>query len=106
MSYFKRILWTDHFAIGLLELSGHVGKTKTGQLSVFITDGFELLAPCLHHIPTRSGLKDPEKRFRNRHLDFLVNREGLENLRKRSQVMLSVCLIQGWRWFYLDYPIA
>ncbi|KAF9314495.1 hypothetical protein BG003_004113 [Podila horticola] len=70
-----------------VQLSGHVGKTKTGQLSVFITDGFELLAPCLHHIPTRSGLKDPEKRFRNRHLDFLVNREGLENLRKRSQVI-------------------
>ncbi|KAG0015991.1 hypothetical protein BGZ81_011436 [Podila clonocystis] len=70
-----------------VQLSGHIGKTKTGQLSVFITDGFELLAPCLHHIPTRSGLKDPEKRFRNRHLDFLVNREGLENLRKRSQVI-------------------
>ncbi|KAG0363168.1 hypothetical protein BG005_002683 [Podila minutissima] len=70
-----------------VQMSGHVGKTKTGQLSVFITDGFELLAPCLHPIPTRSGLKDPEKRFRNRHLDFLVNREGLENLRKRSQVI-------------------
>ncbi|KAF9377453.1 hypothetical protein CPB97_010194 [Podila verticillata] len=70
-----------------VQLSGHVGKTKTGQLSVFITDGFELLAPCLHPIPTRTGLMDPEKRFRNRHLDFLVNREGLENLRKRSRVI-------------------
>ncbi|KAF9211696.1 hypothetical protein BGZ59_007724 [Podila verticillata] len=70
-----------------VQLSGYVGKTKTGQLSVFITDGFELLAPCLHPIPTRTGLMDPEKRFRNRHLDFLVNREGLENLRKRSRVI-------------------
>ncbi|KAF9427892.1 hypothetical protein BGZ94_003917 [Podila epigama] len=58
-----------------VQLSGHVGKTKTGQLSIFITDGFELLSPCLHPIPTRSGLRDPEKRFRNRHLDFLVNLE-------------------------------
>ncbi|KAG9070801.1 hypothetical protein KI688_008342 [Linnemannia hyalina] len=69
------------------ELTGHVGKTKTGQLSVFITEGFELLSPCLHPIPTRSGLKDPEKRFRNRHLDFLVNRDGLDILRKRTQVI-------------------
>ncbi|KAG0061437.1 hypothetical protein BGZ89_011447 [Linnemannia elongata] len=71
----------------IVQLTGHVGKTKTGQLSVFITEGFELLSPCLHPIPTRSGLKDPEKRFRNRHLDFLVNRDGLEVLRKRSQVI-------------------
>jgi hypothetical protein len=73
-----------------LELTGHVGKTKTGQLSVFITEDFELLSPCLHAIPTRSGLKDPEKRFRNRHLDFLVNRDGLDVLRKRTQVF-NIC---------------
>ncbi|KAG0348483.1 hypothetical protein BG004_005095 [Podila humilis] len=71
----------------IVELSGHVGKTKTGQLSVFITEGFRLLSPCLHSIPHRTGLVDPEKRFRNRHLDFLVNREGLANLRKRSEVI-------------------
>ncbi|KAK3843986.1 MAG: hypothetical protein J3R72DRAFT_473586 [Linnemannia gamsii] len=71
----------------IVQLTGHVGKTKTGQLSVFITEDFELLSPCLHPIPTRSGLKDPEKRFRNRHLDFLVNRDGLDVLRKRTQVI-------------------
>ncbi|KAG0198585.1 hypothetical protein BGX28_007974 [Mortierella sp. GBA30] len=71
----------------IVQLTGHVGKTKTGQLSVFITEAFELLSPCLHSIPTRSGLKDPEKRFRNRHLDFLVNRDSLEILKKRREVI-------------------
>ncbi|KAF9924151.1 hypothetical protein FBU30_005819 [Linnemannia zychae] len=71
----------------IIRLTGHVGKTKTGQLSVFITEEFELLSPCLHPIPIRSGLRDPEKRFRNRHLDFLVNRDGLDVLRKRTQVI-------------------
>ncbi|KAF9120802.1 hypothetical protein BGW39_011095 [Mortierella sp. 14UC] len=71
----------------IVQLTGYVGKTKTGQLSVFITEDFELLSPCLHAIPTRSGLRDPEKRFRNRHLDFLVNRDGLDILRKRTQVI-------------------
>ncbi|KAF9175904.1 hypothetical protein BGX21_010706 [Mortierella sp. AD011] len=71
----------------IVQLTGHLGKTKTGQLSIFITDSFELLAPCLHSIPTRSGLKDPEKRFRNRHLDFLVNQDALEIMKKRRDVI-------------------
>ncbi|KAF9206127.1 hypothetical protein BGZ49_002954 [Haplosporangium sp. Z 27] len=71
----------------IVQMTGYVGKTKTGQLSVFITDAFELLAPCLHSIPIRSGLKDPEKRFRNRHLDFLVNKDALELMKKRRDVI-------------------
>ncbi|KAG0001691.1 hypothetical protein BGZ79_004301 [Entomortierella chlamydospora] len=71
----------------IVQLTGHVGKTKTGQLSIFITDSFELLAPCLHSIPTRSGLKDPEKRFRNRYLDFLVNQDALGIMKKRRDVI-------------------
>ncbi|KAF9083427.1 hypothetical protein BGX23_011494 [Mortierella sp. AD031] len=70
-----------------VQLTGHIGRTKMGQLSVFITERFELLSPCLQVIPARSGLKDPEKRFRNRHLDFLVNRDGLDIIRKRTQVI-------------------
>jgi len=31
-------------------------------------------------------LRDPEKRFRRRHLDFLVNRESIETLKKRRDV--------------------
>ncbi|KAI1317512.1 hypothetical protein EDD11_008319 [Mortierella claussenii] len=71
----------------VVQLTGYVGRTKTGQLSVFITEDFELLSPCLHAIPTRSGLKDPEKRFRNRHLDFLVNRDALDVMKKRRDVI-------------------
>ncbi|GJJ73666.1 lysyl-tRNA synthetase, class II [Entomortierella parvispora] len=71
----------------IVQLTGYVGRTKTGQLSVFITDSYDLLAPCLHAIPTRSGLRDPEKRFRRRHLDFLVNRESIETLKKRRDVI-------------------
>ncbi|KAF9431743.1 hypothetical protein BGZ76_011751 [Entomortierella beljakovae] len=76
----------------IVQLAGHVGKTKTGQLSIFITDEFKLLSPCLHPIPTRSGLKDPEKRFRNRHLDFLVNQDALQILKKRGESSLLITL--------------
>ncbi|KAF9969712.1 hypothetical protein BGZ73_007805 [Actinomortierella ambigua] len=70
-----------------IQLTGYVGKTKTGQLSVFVTDALQLLSPCLHSLPTKTGLRDPEKRFRNRHLDFLINPEGVDKLRKRSEII-------------------
>ncbi|KAI8602332.1 hypothetical protein EDD21DRAFT_442956 [Dissophora ornata] len=71
----------------IVELTGFIGKSKKGTLTVFITGDFKLLSPCLHSLPIRSGLSNPEVRFRNRHLDFLVNRGALEIIRKRSEVI-------------------
>ncbi|ORY02158.1 lysyl-tRNA synthetase [Basidiobolus meristosporus CBS 931.73] len=71
----------------IVKITGIPGKTNTGQMSVFITKEFELLSPCLHDLPLHTGLKDPEKRFRNRHLDFLVNREAVDILRNRAKII-------------------
>lgn len=46
----------------------------------------KVLSPCLKDIP-RSGLKDPEKRFRARYLDLLVNPESAKILRTRTQII-------------------
>lgn len=67
--------------------SGFTGKTNTGEMSVFATHPIELLSPCLHTIPSKSGLVDPQKRFRNRYLDLLVNSHAKNNLRVRAQVL-------------------
>ncbi|KAI8078919.1 uncharacterized protein BX664DRAFT_269897 [Halteromyces radiatus] len=69
----------------IFAFTGVVGKTKHGQLSIFANQ-LQMLVPCLHDIP-RSGLKDPEKRFRQRYLDMLVNPEPTQILRIRSQVI-------------------
>ncbi|KAF9586397.1 hypothetical protein BGW38_005674 [Lunasporangiospora selenospora] len=100
-------LVAKHFHRGdIVELTGYIGKTKTGQLSLFVTEDFKLLSPCLHTIPTRSGLKDPEKRFRNRHLDFIVNRDGLDILRKRTQVIKFIRSYLDNRGFLeVDTPV-
>lgn len=66
------------------EFTGVAGKTNKGQISMVVTKNMRVLAPCLHNIP-RTGLKDPEKRFRQRHLDMLVNPKVTEILRTRSQ---------------------
>lgn len=46
----------------------------------------KVLSSCIKDIP-RSGLKDPEKRFRARHLDLLVNPESARILRTRTQIL-------------------
>ncbi|KAJ2747896.1 hypothetical protein GGI20_000191 [Coemansia sp. BCRC 34301] len=69
----------------IVRVTGHLGKTNTGETSVFATRRLELLAPCLHTIPSRSGLVDTQKRFRNRYLDLLVN--GSHALRVRARVL-------------------
>jgi lysyl-tRNA synthetase class II len=37
---------------------GHIGKTKTGELSIY-TKEIKLLAPCQHNLPSRYGLSQP-----------------------------------------------
>ncbi|KAI8891430.1 lysyl-tRNA synthetase [Backusella circina FSU 941] len=73
----------------IASFTGVPGKTNKGQLSVFVTNEIKVLTPCLRDIP-RTGLKDPEKRFRNRHLDLLVNPESQNILRTRSKVIQFV----------------
>ncbi|KAJ2846371.1 hypothetical protein J3B02_004427, partial [Coemansia erecta] len=71
----------------LVRITGFIGKTGLGETSVFASRNPELLAPCLHTIPTRSGLLDTQKRFRNRHLDLLVNPHARNALETRAHVL-------------------
>ncbi|KAJ1728060.1 hypothetical protein LPJ61_004241 [Coemansia biformis] len=74
----------------IVRASGFVGKTDSGETSVFATRLVELLAPCLRPIPHRSGLADTEKRFRSRHLDLLVNPRAKQSLRMRAQALQHI----------------
>lgn len=76
-----------------IAFTGVPGKTNKGQSSLFVTNEMRVLSPCLHSIPTRTGLKDPEKRFRQRHLDMLVNTETTQVLRVRAEVRSKALLI-------------
>ena len=52
---------------------GHPGRSKTGELSLYVTR-LERLAPCLHEVPVSAiGISDPELRARRRYLDLIVN---------------------------------
>lgn len=66
---------------------GFVGKTKTGELSIFPSQ-IEILSRCLRVIPnTHFGLKDDETRIRQRYLDLLVNPKTRETFVMRSKII-------------------
>jgi len=68
----------------IIHVSGLIGKTKSGELSIFASD-IRLLSPCLHDIPKE--LKDLDTRFKKRYLDLLVNHKSKEILFVRSQII-------------------
>ena len=62
-----------------------MGKTESGELSLFAKVPILLLSPSIHKIP--SQLADIDKRFRNRHVDFRVNENAKQTLRLRSMMV-------------------
>ncbi|ORM41330.1 Lysine--tRNA ligase [Babesia sp. Xinjiang] len=65
---------------------GFPGRSKRGELSIFLRE-IQLLTPCLHMLPDKSGLKDPDTRFRQRYLDFIMNDEAMFVMMTRSRII-------------------
>jgi lysyl-tRNA synthetase class 2 len=77
-------------------ISGYLFKTKTGELTLF-TETYTILTKVLSDLPEKwHGLKDVEKRLRQRYLDILVNNEVKELFTKRSKI------IQNLRNYFLQ----
>lgn len=72
---------------------GHPCKTKKGELSI-LPKKLALLTPCLHMLPNlHYGLKDKEKRYRQRYLDLIVNEST------RNKFINRACVIRFVREF-------
>ncbi|MBI4466160.1 MAG: lysine--tRNA ligase [Acidobacteria bacterium] len=57
----------------VIGVEGHLGRTKTGELTVFVAQ-VTLLAKALLPLPEKwHGLADVEQRYRQRYLDLIVN---------------------------------
>jgi len=73
---------------------GYVGKSKTGQLSLFPTE-LLLLSPCLHMLPkatagVHGGITNMETRYRQRYLDLIVNSDVRQVFQRRAKIINSV----------------
>ncbi|MBR5389559.1 lysine--tRNA ligase [Candidatus Saccharibacteria bacterium] len=67
-----------------IEATGKVGKSSTGEISVF-TDFVRLLGKTLRPLPGRDGFTNKEERYRRRYVDMNVNPEVRDRLIRRSK---------------------
>lgn len=77
-------------------LSGGLFKTKTGEWTLLVSE-LKLLCKTIRPLPEKfHGLKDPEKRYRQRYLDLMMNADVRDLFVKRSRI------IQEVRNFFLE----
>jgi len=71
----------------IIGASGELGKTRTGEISIFV-DRFELLAKALLSPPEKwHGLRDLEKRCRQRYVDLFTNDDVMATFLKRAELL-------------------
>lgn len=95
------------FDIGdIVGVSGRIFKTRRGELSVAV-DGFTLLTKSLRPLPEKwHGLKDIEKRHRERYVDLIVNPEVKEVFIKRSQAVKAIrAFLDGCGFLEVETPM-
>jgi lysyl-tRNA synthetase class 2 len=67
--------------------TGHVFRTKLGEITLWVEE-ITLLTKALNALPEKfHGLKDVEKRYRQRYVDLIVNQEVKDTFRTRSRVI-------------------
>lgn len=80
----------------IVGLSGQMFQTKTGEWTL-LADAMALLCKSTRALPEKfHGLKDPEKRYRQRYVDLIMNEQVRQTFITRSRI------IQAIREFFLD----
>jgi lysyl-tRNA synthetase class 2 len=74
----------------IIGAAGELGKTKTGEITIW-ADKVVLLSKCLLHPPEKfHGLADIDQRYRQRYVDLWANPEVMERFKKRSAVITTI----------------
>src|SRR5207253_499960 len=74
----------------LLGVEGTLGKTRTGELTIF-ADKLTYLGKSLQPHPDKwGGMQDMEFRLRHRYLDLIYNPETLARTRKRIDIVSTI----------------
>ena len=71
----------------IIGVKGEIFKTKAGEVSIRVKE-YALLSKAMLNLPDKwHGLQDVETRYRQRHLDLIMNPEIKEVFRKRSMTL-------------------
>jgi lysyl-tRNA synthetase class 2 len=68
-------------------VTGPLFQTRTGEWTL-LASKFRLLSKAIRPLPEKfHGIKDPEKRYRQRYLDLIMNEKSRDIFQKRSQIV-------------------
>ncbi|MGH8499334.1 MAG: lysine--tRNA ligase, partial [Methylococcales bacterium] len=77
----------------IIAVEGTLTRTKTGELSIKVSQ-IKLLTKSLRPLPDKfHGLSDVEQRYRQRYVDLIVNPEARDVFVKRSKIISAM---RGW----------
>jgi len=84
-SLFKKLDIGDFIGV-----KGPVFQTRTGEWTLLAKE-FRLLSKAVRPLPEKfHGIKDPEKRYRKRYLDLVMNEDARQIFLKRSKIVASM----------------
>jgi lysyl-tRNA synthetase class 2 len=92
----KKLLTEQWSLAKLLELgdiigaAGQLGRTKTGEITIWVDD-LVFLSKCLLQPPEKfHGLADIDQRYRQRYVDLWANPEVMERFKNRSAIVYTI----------------
>ncbi|MBF0389644.1 MAG: lysine--tRNA ligase [Desulfamplus sp.] len=93
----KNIVGNDGYAIfkkldigDFIAIEGPLFQTKTGEWTL-LAKSFRLLSKSVRPLPEKyHGIKDPEKRYRQRYLDLIMNEHARDIFVKRSKIVSTM----------------
>ncbi|MBL4818078.1 MAG: lysine--tRNA ligase [Deltaproteobacteria bacterium] len=92
----QKTLGGEYDKLKLLDMGDFIGvtgtpmKTKTGELSLNISE-FKILTKSLRPLPEKfHGLTNVEQRYRQRYLDLIVNEQSREIFKARSKIIRGI----------------
>lgn len=90
----------------ILGAEGRLGRTRTGELTLWVTH-LTMLSKCLRPPPEKwHGLTDVEARYRRRYVDLLANPQSREVFVKRAQIIAYARQVLHERGFVeVDTPV-
>ena len=81
----------------IVGIVGTLFKTKTGEWTLLANE-FRLLCKAIRPLPEKfHGLKDPEKRYRQRYLDLIMNPSVRELFMRRSRLIQAMVKVKARR---------
>jgi lysyl-tRNA synthetase, class II len=90
----------------IVGMTGHVFKTKKGELSVHCKS-FKILCKTLEPLPEKyHGLADVELKYRSRHLDLIMNEDSRRVFEARSLIIREVRrFLDGRGFLEVETPV-